>query len=964
MLWCVCWATYAMVACALNPNPTQLTAWRMENSVSTPGVTGQEVSLASFDDTTWTGVQVPTTVLAAMQAAGQLPDLDFGTNLQQVDASQFASPWWFRTCFSTVDFGLREGDQAVLTFHGINYRASLFAGGVEVANDTEFVGTFSYFRFDISSAVRNAGEQPVCVAVLVHRPHDVYWTRNATDLAIDFVDWSPDPSDGNMGLWRNVELALEHGVSLREPACMLQLEPFPDNPAGSVSNGGNITLSVLVEAPSAAPGSVDVQGSVQFQLESVGSFMSAPFSLMPGSSRIVAVSAVSDPRLSLSAAELGPVLWWPTGWGNATRLTLSATFVQASTRPAQTTDSLGRPVIGATLVTGSVSSLVGLVAKWSGLDAAGGRVFSVNGRPFPVRGGGYAPDLFQRMSADRHALELQHAVTVGLNTLRFEGKFQDDSLLDLMDAMGVMAMPGLCCCDAWQNWQLWGAEQHRVANRSVHDQLLRMRRHPSMLAFLLSSDQLPPAEVEAAYIAQTDTAGWQLPLIAAASAAVSPTLGPTGVKMNGPYAWVPPNYWLQAASLDAYGGAKGFSTEISPGAAPLTLESWKRTVPPAELWRNADGGFESDTWTAHCGNPHGLFGNLAWFASFLEARYGPMPAALDGESAARQFLLRGQAAAYESHRAMFESYRINEAAGAGGVVQWMANNAYPQHIWHLWDKYLNTGGSYAGTQAALRPYTPLLNASNASIYVAFDGSGDAPIVAAVMRVQLVTLDARTVFNTTVSLTGTSPILPRTVSPVPVHGWNVSMVRQAAADNGGVILVRLEIGRGSPTVVAAASEPSVASRVLQPLETRTPVSVYWFSDHADQIDWNDCNFYRCNLTSTERFLALSSGLSPVQTLLSNTVVFGEPENGQVPATVTLSLSQAATTVAFFVRLRLVDVAGDVDVVTYWGENYVTLMPGETRIVYASAVMSAAGSNGTAPLPVLVVEAWNDVIRPGP
>src|SRR5690348_17693765 len=38
--------------------------------------------------------------------------------------------------------------------------------------------------------------------------------------------------------------------------------------------------------------------------------------------------------------------------------------------------------------------------------------------------------------------------------------------------------------------------------------------------------------------------------------------GPSGLKMNGPYDWVPPNYWL----LDTKnGGAFGFATEISPG---------------------------------------------------------------------------------------------------------------------------------------------------------------------------------------------------------------------------------------------------------------------------------------------------------------------------------------------------------------------------------------------------------------
>ena len=38
---------------------------------------------------------------------------------------------------------------------------------------------------------------------------------------------------------------------------------------------------------------------------------------------------------------------------------------------------------------------------------------------------------------------------LGLNTIRFEGKFEDEDLYDRMDAMGLMGLPGLCCCDAW-----------------------------------------------------------------------------------------------------------------------------------------------------------------------------------------------------------------------------------------------------------------------------------------------------------------------------------------------------------------------------------------------------------------------------------------------------------------------------------------------------------------------------------
>ena len=57
--------------------------------------------------------------------------------------------------------------------------------------------------------------------------------------------------------------------------------------------------------------------------------------------------------------------------------------------------------------------------------------------------------------------------------------------------------------------------------------------------------------------------------------------GPSGVKMTGPYDYVPPNYWLTDKQA---GGAFGFNTETSPGPVIPTLESLKRFIPSDHLW--------------------------------------------------------------------------------------------------------------------------------------------------------------------------------------------------------------------------------------------------------------------------------------------------------------------------------------------------------------------------------------------
>ncbi|KAA0162135.1 hypothetical protein FNF31_03370 [Cafeteria roenbergensis] len=623
------------IACA-----APLTDWRIQTAAGQPP--GTEVSLQTFNDSAWYAAQVPTTVLAALAAAGEYPALFEARNLESVDASRFTSPWWFRTCATVpVADALAPGAAATVTLKGVNYRADVFCNGDLVASKEDVVGTFAYHTIDITAQARRAAlaasgaSARLCIAAAVHRPYDVFWTRNATDLAIDFVDWSPDPPDGNVGLWQPAELV-------------------------------------------------------------VGSPVRLEFAM-------ARTSVTTEPAPSLVRR--------PAITGASVVLTVRATNVASSAAPPSPAAAAAAP----SAVTGTVAfTLAGLGPAGGDLVCPGKQVTILPGRAL------------DRTSAPRRWAELLLARTAGLNALRVEGKFQSDELCDAMDELGIMALPGLCCCDAWQNWQLWGPEQERVAFRSVRDQLLRLRGRASMLAFLASSDQLPPAAVQASYDQAVSDAGWTLPVIAAASNVTSGIWGPSGVKMAGPYAWVPPSYWTDPAAADGYGGAMGFSTEISPGAAPMTLDSWNRTVggDASLIW--PEGGPDSELFRAHCGNPHGLFRSLGFFLPAFAQRYGDVVAGRAGVDAARRFLVAAQAAAMESHGAMFSGYRLRQSLGATGVVQWMANNAYPQHIWHLWDQHLQPGGSFYGAQAALRPVALLWDPFNGQAAVANDGPGAVP----------------------------------------------------------------------------------------------------------------------------------------------------------------------------------------------------------------------------------------------
>ena len=117
----------------------------------------------------------------------------------------------------------------------------------------------------------------------------------------------------------------------------------------------------------------------------------------------------------------------------------------------------------------------------------------------------------------------------------------------------------------------------------MRSQILRMRSHPSMLVWLNGSDMPPPANVETAYIKVLKDNDWPNPFISSASQAPTTVTGKSGVKMTGPYDYVPPSYWLVDTSR--YGGAFGFNTETGPGpAASRWRVAFRKFLPADQLW--------------------------------------------------------------------------------------------------------------------------------------------------------------------------------------------------------------------------------------------------------------------------------------------------------------------------------------------------------------------------------------------
>ena len=124
------------------------------------------------------------------------------------------------------------------------------------------------------------------------------------------------------------------------------------------------------------------------------------------------------------------------------------------------------------------------------------------------------------------------------------------------------------------------------------------------MLWLNGSDNPPPHDREIAYLDVEKETHWNKPVISSATAKDTDVTGKTGVKMSGPYEYVPANYW----TIDTKnGGAYGFNTETSPGPAVPPLEELKTFIPEDKLWPI------NDYWSFHAGG--GQFKTLGIYDS-------------------------------------------------------------------------------------------------------------------------------------------------------------------------------------------------------------------------------------------------------------------------------------------------------------------------------------------------------------
>lgn len=822
------------------------------------------------------------TVVACLHAAGVSPWDDLGTvfrsnNLASLldngDAT-FKSDWLYRREFTLSS---KTGRHFHLEIHGITSAADIFLNGEQVVTRNIQAGSYGGFTYDITTFVSDVN------ALLIK----AYPTDYNYDFAQGFVDWNPNPPDNGTGIWRNITLK-QTGPVILSPMSV-ETEFIGPNMLEAL-----ITLRTTVR--NLENRTVKVEVAVEF-LDIV------TFTMLMNASHKIDIPPYTTASIGMFERIDDPPIWWPRQWGEQrlVKVQLNATVDN--------------------VLSDSLRNTVGLREVRSKLNEHGDLVFNVNRQPLQIFGAGYAPDLFLRWDNNRFEKMCEYILDIGLNTIRLEGKMEQPELYDIADRLGIMVLPGWECCDKWEAWSYndelsvfpfptWTTMDYMTAGTNMDHEASMLQIHPSVLGFMVGSDFWPDHNATIIYREAIKTAGWHMQIISSGSQRGYPaSLGPSGMKMNGPYDWVPPNYWwdTEPASTKRYGAAFGFGSELGAGVGTPEIGSLSKFLTKQEiddLWQKPNASFY------HNGIGK-TFASRKIYNEALSARYGTPTSSAD-------YLQKAQMMDYEATRAQFEAYAAKWSAArpATGMIYWMLNNAWPSLHWNLFDYYLRPAGSYFGAKAGSglehvaydyqRKQVYLINRSGFSEY------GDPPNGPRTVLVEAIDMNGNTILNKTVET------MEKRNSSELVLGKKELRGLKKIQD---VAFLRLQLFKGKSELLHR--------------------NVYWLTKHTDKLAWGDSEWY---YTPVHKYVDYSA-LSHLPRATMSVVAKRIPDHGRVLPKLrngaNITLTNHSPVPAFFVRLNLVrenEGGGEQEwedvVPVEWEDNYVTLWPYETMVVIAA------------------------------
>ncbi len=703
------------------------------------------VSTVGYDDSAWHEVELPSTVLSALVKDSIYPDPRVGMNNYLIpDVSDdfnrrlgldrynhlsngtnpWQQPWWYRTELA-VPANWR-GNRVWLKLDGINYRADVWVNGHMVASHDDVVGMFRRFKFDVTPYVTPGQRAAVAIKIYqVDHPGDpapgtqfiLFGPNrgNAGDLHRDETlkmsgvgDCAPVVRDRTMGIYLPVVMEATGPVTFDDPNVETALRDTTE---------ANLTVNV----PLVNNSSVPVKGVLTARISSLPeidfitckkkvSTLISPVTIKRdvtiGAGDTVTVSLTPEEYKALSIQN--PPLWYPNGYGSQPLQQLELTFKPRGGAETRWSTTFGIREVKTRLMEREYISHLGP-------DKEYGLVFIVNGVEIFSKGGWIQPDILLDNSRRNIYDQARLLALFGANTIGSEDMpAPDEAWLEACDKYGLMWWHVFHQCyrmfpgRANQNYP----DDHDLAAAHVVDEIKRYRNHPAIVAWVGVNEVCPARDL---YIATREAARSldpSRPYIPTTSVSwdvekLTPWLA-EDLPTGTTDDGAPDYNW---APSDYYFDkidevyTQMFKNELGMPAPPV-YESIEKFIPTINKpFDQRDRLWPLDSVWAE----HGAWcvNNFVYrgFDNAVRTFYSD-------PVSARDYLLKAQLLSADGYRAMIEAANHRAWDITTGVMLWKLNSCWPDVAWQVYDWYLTPNAAYYFTRKAMEPVHAQLNANS------------------------------------------------------------------------------------------------------------------------------------------------------------------------------------------------------------------------------------------------------------
>ena len=858
-----------------------MTDWHL---AAAPGIeaTGEQISQAAYVEHDWYDAVVPGTVLTTLIARGVYPDPDYGLNNMAIPESLSRQDYWYRSVFATPESG-RAGRHLTLEFEGINYSAEVWLNGRRLG---AIHGAFTRGRFDVTGMLNSGGPNVIAVRVSPPPhpgiPHEQSVSagpgNNGGAMAIDgptFIategwDWIPGIRDRNTGLWQGVNMLQTGDLQLGDAHVVTHL-PLPR------TNTADISIVVPVENHGTAP----VEGVVSAAFEDVS--VAKKMTFAPGVTE-VKLEPREFPQLHL----LAPRLWWPNGYGAPN---LYALHLEVSAQ--QTVSDTASLRFGIRELTYELS-LFDHEGRLRRVDVdptlgslRGERLIDVRHQAIKRTPQGWAESLTLAGETSPAVQPGEHASLSPYLAIRVNG-------VAIAARGGSWGMD-----DSRKRVSREHLEPYFQLHRDAHLNIIRnwLGQDTEEVFYDLADEygllilndfwvstqdfQMEPEDpalflanardVISRYRNHPSIAVWFGRNEGVPQPIINEGLADLVATLDGTryYTGSSNSINLQGSGPYNYRPPEQYFTGLARG---FSVEVGTPSLATLESLRAsipaADSWPLNDTYAYHDWH-FGGNGDVATFMAALAEQYGEGTGIEDFER-------KAQLMNYVSYRAIFEGFQAHLWTQNSGRLLWMTHPSWPSNTWQIYSSDYDTGAAYYAVKKACEPVHVQMNLPGYELEVVNTTRDDLRHLRVHSRV--VTLDNRVLTERTDAVeVGANTV--RTLAP-PAQ-------LAAAIAHEGLVLVKLTL-------------TDLNGRVLSD-------NVYWQGGNdADQ---------RRLTALTAQSVEIRAGLH-------------EDTAGSV---VTVQLKNSGRAPALNAKVTVLDEAGERVLPVYYSDNYVTLLPGETRQV---------------------------------